>query len=80
MSPGFNAIRNNSNSAIAREVLRSPHTIVATISTFVSSVSEIKNQCELLLGTVMRSKCSRSSLNLPLITKTRCITTSNSEE
>ena len=47
MKPGFVAIRKISASTIARELLRSPHAIVATINTFVSSFSEIENHDEI---------------------------------
>jgi hypothetical protein len=42
MKPGFMAMRNINDSIIARELLRSPHAIVATINTLVSSSTVIK--------------------------------------
>lgn len=47
MKPGFVKIRKISASIIARELLRSPHAIVATINTFVSSFSEIEKHNEI---------------------------------
>lgn len=41
MKPGFIAMRNISTSMIAREHFCSPQAIVATISTFVSSLTAI---------------------------------------
>lgn len=42
MKPGFMAMRSISASIIALELLRSPHAIVATINTLVSSSTAIK--------------------------------------
>lgn len=48
MKPGFMAMRNISTSMIARELLRRPHAIVATINTLVSSFTIIKENADMI--------------------------------
>lgn len=62
MKPGLVAIKNIKANVIAREVLRSAHTIVATTKTFMSSLSEM--EAKLMLWPTVTSHLTQAMFKL----------------